>query len=382
VRLRVRNAGGSVRTLPLIAAAAAVVAPLMPAPAFGATDTTPPVIVSEQIVGPSSFDLTGMNVANVAVQVHLTDDTGVTSSGCPNPGDCFNGPFIRVSRGRTLLPSIDAVAYALSLTSGNDRDGEWQATVPVSAGSTGTWSVFVAAADDAGNVAAQPQMPARYSVSGHDAPTIEGLTFTPNVTATPTSQPSTVTGFVQTASTHHPLANASVNFGSEVFQCGNGEPANTTRTDATGHFRISVATMPPGGCVDVLEALTTAERQAGQRPAHYSDLPLVGEVRYALSAQVTATPIRVGQSTSVIGSVGNNAFSPVRVLLQRWANGAWRTVGTARVRPSARYTLTATPPGPGNWRYRVVKPSDGCDQKTHRCFRLGRTSATLLVGAD
>jgi hypothetical protein len=349
-----------------------------------AADTSPPVIVSESVVGPSSFDLSGTTVAHVVVQVHITDDTGVSTSPPPECDGCVGWPFIRVSRPATRLPSIDREDYVLKLVSGTTTDGMWRASVPVSAGNIGTWSVWVGAFDDAGNQATQPSgPPPHYVVTGRDAPTLTAVTYTPNVAPSGYSGSTTIHGRVVRANSRSPVAGVAVSYGREIYACGQFEPVASVTTAADGSFTFSIVLGDPIDCVDVLEPLSVEQRKS-VRPAHFSDLPLVMSEPYAVSAKATTPHLAVGQSTSVVGSVSGgypNYAAMGRVLLQRWAGGVWHTVGSARVRESRRYTLVATPPSAGNWTYRVVKPSDICDPKAGRCLNVGARSSVIGITA-
>jgi hypothetical protein len=79
-------------------------------------------------------------------------------------------------------------------------------------------------------------------------------------------------------------------------------------------------------------------------------------------AVVTATPSRTTAPAGERIRIEGKAFPAFRtvnnrVLLQRWTATGWRTEGQDIVRFSGRYTVYASPPRQGTFRYRVIMPS-------------------------
>jgi hypothetical protein len=88
-------------------------------------------------------------------------------------------------------------------------------------------------------------------------------------------------------------------------------------------------------------------------------LPADAATRYVVTISSSAARADVGQSVTLTGKVTPKAKGQ-RVKVQRLSSTGWTTVARPRLNRHSRYRATVTVSGPGDNRYRVVKPrSDG-----------------------
>lgn len=318
-------------------------------PAFAAAADSSPPRVQSITFDKSSVTVSGLETQQVKVSVRLTDESGVL----PYSDETTFSPALRLT-GRG-----DAVA--LSLAEGTDQDGIWTGSVTVtSAWASGTLEpVAVEAIDksethnklstDPRTVIDTPSL----AVSTSHRPAVE-LTFSPDPVPAGKSFVEKVRAWDTT--TGKAWANLPISLGEDVGCLVNeGLHANvTTKTKADGTYQRTRA----AGYRTVLHCVWVP----GTAPAG-SPLVVVTAVsgfprtsKYATSVAAAAS-VKAGRNVNVTGSV-----SPVRagkvVQLQRLSGKTWRTVNTAKVRTSGRYTLVATPAGKATYQYRVYVPGD------------------------
>ncbi|KRB73921.1 hypothetical protein ASE01_18125 [Nocardioides sp. Root190] len=87
-----------------------------------------------------------------------------------------------------------------------------------------------------------------------------------------------------------------------------------------------------------------------------TSLTLTVDVRRTLSARVADTRIRKGKRISVSGRI-NPTDSGVSVLLQRYRDGAWRTVARTTTTSGGRYSVGVRARTVGTWRMRITVPT-------------------------
>lgn len=142
------------------------------------------------------------------------------------------------------------------------------------------------------------------------------------------------------------------------------------RTDGLGQVTITLSDLP--ACVFLLGPPAVPGDEWSRALIRHD----VAERHYFyrwVSALPTSRSIRVGRTLTVVGGA-SPATGVAR--LQRLVGRTWRTVSTARVRPSGRYTTVVLMPARGRAYYRVVV----LDTPVHpRSTLLPISSRALLV---
>jgi hypothetical protein len=367
------------RVLSVLLLAAGTVLCGVAVPATAATDTTPPALVDVQI-GAAQTSASGFGLAWMDVRLHLTDDTGVVRR--QNYDDTGTGSFgnnypsailVRTVAGRGQVSRSDQPP-AFTLASGTPTDGWWSGSIPLTAGYDGRFRVgLTMAIDAAGNTLVVDPLSLgidrEIQVHGTDIPHLSMRQSPDPAIGVPTGGNGTLTfyGHVTNLDTGAPYrATVHLGFDSEC-QVPPGGGTHSATADPTGAWRITVGYWSPGaGCASVFNLLPSGVR------ATYVDLLLAPHYRWPVSATIAPSSIRLGQTATVSGHSGAVGE---RVDLQRLVSGSWRTVGSAAVRASGRFTLTAQPPSTGNQRYRAhLRPSVRGE--------LASSSATLLLGVS
>ena len=198
-------------------------------------------------------------------------------------------------------------------------------------------------------------------VSDHDPQVLNLRLGLPATTLTANAAPSpvvhggtsTVSGTLHQAASGDPVTGATVELQARN-QAGQWQPTGlVTSTDAEGRYAFSVR-----------PDATTAYRAvfAGDRDRAGSTSPAT-EVAVAtrVTLRVSSTSVRKAESVLFTGLVApNHAGQSVQV--QRFLDGAWATVATARLDSDSLYAYTWTPSRQerkGTTTWRVVKPADG-----------------------
>jgi len=367
----------SLLTLLLPVALLAVVLPA--APGTAGEEPPPPTLVGVAL-SRSTVAVTRLASEPVIISVHLRDATGVVEASDPEIPAPWPLAVLTHTSGPATGGAPPFTARDLDLTSGTAKDGFWTATMQVPSTYEGTWQVsLVVAQNSAGSVlSVDPR------TRGISRALVVHATHQPSVTFG--IAPSVLVGARKTLAVKGRVVDA--DSGSPVrgllLTLGGGRRENCgafgyggsawTRTDSRGYYAFVglpadegyycvLSTLPQRqGTLDQFR-ITTLLRRFGE--------PVLQPV---VTASVAHTPVRVGESVAVEGKVAaaQPLFGP-QVLLQRRTRSVWRTVDTSRVRPSGRYTVSATPPGPGNWRYRVLLPG--------RYTIRTAVSPVVLVGA-
>jgi hypothetical protein len=341
--------------------AGVVTAGVVSAGPAAAADTTAPRVVGVSFSA-SSVAVRGLAVARVNVDVHLTDESGVV----PTRANESDYPIIHLSRvaGGAWLDTP-----RLSLVSGTATDGVWRAAVNVPSTWNGRWQVTLVAAYDAESNYLEVD------------PRTQGIA--PDLTVTGTHRPAmsfglvpqlvvgngpvTMKGRAYFLDTGAGIANLPLASGADN-SCAEGVPVNDLRTDARGYY---TKTFPSGApilfCVRLL-----GPAAPGHGPTIITYRSGAVRLQYVITAAPARTPVPVGTNVAVNGQLAPPAGEPVG--LQRLVGGAWRTVSTAYVRTSGRFTLVATPPTRGNHRYRAYKAAGTAQY-------IGDVTPVFLIGA-
>ncbi len=338
--------------VPMVAIAALSALPAMPASAAADTDTTAPQVQSITF-DKSSVTVSGLATQLVGVRVRLTDVSGVVPY-AGDVGENFALPFLRVTG--SLNNTIP-----LTLAEGTAQDGIWVGNMPV----TSAWSgkiepVNVQAVDSSSarnRLSVDPrtvvETPALQVTSSH-RPAVD-VTFTPEPLPSGKAFVEHVRAWDTT--TGKAWSGLPISLGDDIG-CAEGLTAavkTKTRSDGTYARTLSWAQRSVIHC-----AWVAGVSQPG---VNAGTTVIANDSGYAKTKKFTvsvtaAASVKAGHNLNVTGSV-----SPVKtgktIQLQRYISGrTWRTVGTAQVRASGRYTLIATPPGKATYQYRVYAPGD------------------------
>jgi hypothetical protein len=344
-----------------------------------AAEPAPPTLVDVRL-SRTTVAVRGLATVAVTVSVHLTDPSGVVESS--NPEIPAPWPLVQLTKvsGPKTGGAPTYAARDLDLTSGTPQDGSWTTTIKVPSTYEGTWQVT--------NVTAQNKAGGTLSVD----PRTKGITRTLGVTGS--HQPALSFGFAPPvvvgaqrrfdvkgravdADTGAPVKGLVLTLGTgKQENCGAfgyGGSASTV-TDAHGYYAFKalgtdefyycvISTVPAKRTgIDQYRTTTLLFRWANP------------PIQPVISAAADRTPVRVGETVAIRGSVAPLQYTSGRqILLQRLVSGTWRTVDTAVIRQSGRYTLEATPPSAGNHRYRAYTVA--------RFFILAASSPVVLVGA-
>jgi len=375
-------------TIAVIAAAA-----ISPSQLAHAADTGPPQLVEIQL-SQSTATINGLDVVDVEVRVHLTDDTGVVTT--PRTTTQPGTPLIQLVRTGTIgfgagLPQ-DEDEPPLTLTSGTAADGWWTGTAHVTSQWNGNWDVDLVQAYDAAShfLGVDPRQTGQdqnLAVTGTHIPTIS-MGWTPNPARCCVGV--TVKGRLTYADTGEPLPHQTLALGlggglaqisPHSLACASVENGKiggtaTVTTDANGYYTYAeTAIWVRGGSYECL----AFGPQIHDNAIDFTTSPLwatrAGQAPHLWG--VTAVPAThtaaLGQSVDVNGTLQPYlAYMVEYVALQRLVSGQWRTVTHARVRASGRYTAVAQPPSCGNHRYRVLTLD------TSHAFRPTSTTPFLI----
>jgi len=310
--------------------------------------------VSDVSLGVSAVAVDGVAVASVPVAFTLAGA----------PADATAVVLVRT----TAIWDASAprrLVSAVTRVDGTEGNGTYRGTVLVPSSAHGGWRVEYVAFDVSAGV---PSFLDAIDVSGQGVTLQVTGTHRPRFRferTTPAYPSTTVTlrGVLTDSATGRPLKGRAVSFGVDNL-CVEHGPAATRTTDASGraswtvrltdHLLLCAWAPLPGTATYPLDYARPSYGVSGGRATF--------GVR--LSASATAATVRAGRSTTVTGSVLAPFGTRTRagatgtdVRLQRLVGRTWRTVNSAKVRSSARYTLTATPPGRGRHAYRVWFPT-------------------------
>jgi len=353
---------------------------LLPAVPAAAADTSPPQLVDIQLSS-SSFTVNGFGYAAIDVRLHLTDDQGVVRQKDNLSLGTHGYPYVKFTKttaGRGQVYALESSAFAL--TSGTAQDGWWSATVRPTAGYDGAWTVTDVQARDSVNLLdVDPRtqgITKTMQVKGENIPHLS-MRQTPDPVLG-TSDDIAFYGHVTDLDTGQPLR-ASVHMGFES-ECSNFPYGGThsVTSAADGSWRLSFTRwLPDEGCASIYNLSHVPDPDdPGQLMTvqiFYVDFVVAPHYIWPISATMSRTPIKLGETATVSGSTGAIGET---VYLERLYKGSWLVVGSAKVRTSGRFTLIAQPPSIGNWRYRVqlFRTVPGEQTSTSRIMLLGVTS--------
>jgi hypothetical protein len=313
-----------------------------------------PGTVTDLSLGTSAVAVDGVAVASVPVRFTLTGA----------PVDAAAIMLLRTTPAWDRSAPGRLVA-AVTRVDGTEGNGTFRGTLLVPSSAHGTWRATVVWFDTSAGVASftpgidLTEHEVTLQVTGTHRPRFRLESSVPAYPSTTV----TLRGTLTDSTTGRPLKGRTVAFGVDDTCAESGSTASRT-TDATGRASWSLK-------MNGLWALCAWAPLPGTsnypvdyaRPSYgVSGVRAMFGVR--LTSSVTAASVRAGRSTTVTGSVlapfgtrSRAGATGTDVRLQRLVGRTWRTVNSARVRSSARYTLTATPPARGRHAYRVWYPT-------------------------
>lgn len=347
------------RASAVVIALALVVPAAVVAPPVALADTEPRVV--ELSADPGPFTVSGFaGQAQSVITVVVDDPSGAIGPHCMDwyyAG--FRARLTRTSGGRADVVDVDLPRTA-SVAGRDTYSAPWR----IAATRSGTWTVTSLYA--CGTSPVDPRVALgvtrTITVVGSAVPRLASAVYVPRTLPWPPVP--AVPGKVQqravltyTTGTGAPIVGASLLVGTE-YACwvspipptrGNlGSRATTLRTDARGQVVVPLVELPP--CVSLLGPPAVAG-DAYTRALVRIDYPTLRYTYRYVVAVPSARSVRVGRSITVLGHAVP-ALGAVR--LQRLVGRTWRTVATAPVRRSARFTLVAPVTRAGTAYYRVV----------------------------
>jgi len=279
---------------------------------------------------------------SVAVSSLNTVPVTVTMTGSAKPSD-YDTFYVEFTGGQRDLYSMP-----LKLIKGTLDDGTWQGVVNVPSTANGTIKAAKVLAGDYyfGCTSCGEEYPVQVdgptlAVTGTHRPKIVG-TATPAVV--PIGKPVTIKWTITDSQTGKPYGTRIKTWPAKDNTCVEGDPA-VALTDTNGVLTIPDKSNYGLYCLRI--------------PG--SPGPIAGTaISVKSSITVSATPSKTSAPVGSIVPVNGTApyAAGCTINLQRlYGATAWRTVGTAKVRTSARFTLNAQPAYKGKIPYRAQFPA-------------------------
>ena len=128
---------------------------------------------------------------------------------------------------------------------------------------------------------------------------------------------------------------------------------------------------------DVVGWWTSTTRSPSPTP---TPTPTVNPAAYALSTALSPSFVVLPTQSTITGWVlPAKVSSGKRVVIQRWINHTWKSVGSATIATTGKFTYGTQPVVRGSYLYRVWKPSDGCVNSV--CTTRGAVSPAFTLNA-
>lgn len=327
-----------------------------PAWALPSTTGTPPQLVS--ISGPpATVDLEQVDGARW--RLHITDDAGVVSGEPQDPDSIDTVSYLAVGPAGT---TGDYVLWGTRV-SGTDTDGVWDFGPFAEPNPFGSWALHRVhlVSSDGDTVDLYPSLPtfktiSRYGAFYHAQPASDAQTVVAY------GRSVTIAGKLQWFfdGVGHPIPRVTVTFWEKVpavptFPDGDETKLGTATTDANGSFTFRY--VPKHNAFRIYFVAPEGTTPNGFR--YLDSIGWTGRIWAQLEVNLWAhsPSAPVGTVIPLNGNVLPNHAGQY-VYLQRWTRTGWKTVSSAPIRSSGRWTLTAQPPVRGVSKYRVDKPSD------------------------
>ena len=334
-------------------AALALLSTLAGTPAAHADVSTSPQLVDVQL-SETATTVSGFEWHDVVVRLHLTSPIGIAPTTDTEGSTYPSVRFDRTSAGRGQV-QVAPDGPAFTLASGTAQDGWWQGLVHVTAGYDGTFTVthvWAMQSDFAEELSVDPRtigLNAQLQVTGVNVP---HLTIKQWPDPVINGSALILSGTLTDLDTGVPFAGVSV--GVRVDTACLGSPAAPgVATAVDGSWRQTFPTWDASAlnCAFIAAAHNPSATDNGI--AEYVGLFNVDPNFHEwISAQLASGTVHAGGTVAV---TGKSSAILVPLTLQRLVGSTWRTVGTAIVRLSGRFTMVAQPPTRGTWRYRVLR---------------------------
>ncbi len=243
---------------------------------------------------------------------------------------------------------LDHVASTeLKRAAGTLKNGTWTGPLNIVSTANGTWKVASVGAGPYGmeiGIDPTPFDGPALHVTGTHAPRIS-YTVTPKTV--PVGKPYSIKWTVSDSTTGKPFGSRITAWVGVDSPCAEGG-GQKIQTDAAGNYTKSYQASDANWLNCFL--MYTDPYPSGL--GHASVMRLAG-----VSATPARTTAKVGTNVAVNGSVTGPPARCTINLQRLYGASQWRTVNSARVRDSGRYTLTATPAYRGKIPYRVLLPA-------------------------
>ncbi|MET7278676.1 hypothetical protein ABZS29_10645 [Kribbella sp. NPDC005582] len=307
------------------------------------TFTTLGTATAAQAAGPDlEVDSLVLSRGSVAVSSLNTVPVTVTMTGSAKPSD-YDTFYVEFTGGPPDLYSMP-----LKLIKGTLDDGTWQGVVNVPSTANGTIkaSKVIAGSYYFGCTSCGEDYPVQVdgptlAVTGTHRPKIVG-TATPAVV--PIDKPVTIKWTITDSQTGKPYGTRIKTWPAKDNTCVEGEP-DVALTDVNGVLSIPDKSNYGLYCLRI---------PGSPGPITSAWLSVKNSITVSATPSKTSAP--VGSIVPVNGTAPYAAGCTIN--LQRlYGATAWRTVGTAKVRTSARFTLNAQPAYKGKIPYRAQFPA-------------------------
>ncbi|TDD57516.1 hypothetical protein E1263_23280 [Kribbella antibiotica] len=325
------------RILAALLAAPLVIAILGGTPARAVPDGK--LSISDVRLSKAAVSVSGLGTTAIDVTVQAGYD-----SDDPRDQDTTLYVYLQRTGGSGQIDRV--VSTKLKRTAGTLKNGTWTGPLNVVSTANGTWKVSSVDAGPYGvdtGIDPTPYAGPTLHVTGTHAPRI-GYTVTPETV--PVGKPYSIKWTVTDSATGKPFGirvSAWVSVDSPCAE-GGGQPI---KTDAAGNY---TKTYQPGDA----NWLNCFVMETDPYPSVISDA-IVHRLS-GVSAIPAKTSAKVGTNVAVNGSVTGPPARCAINLQRLYGASQWRTVNSATVRDSGRYTLTATPSYRGKIPYRVQLP--------------------------
>lgn len=351
------------RTSVLVLSVLALVVPGVVVTADGATAGTPAQVV-DVTADPGPFSVAGFaGQAQSVISVLVDDPSGTIGKHCMDW--YYAGIRVRLVSGVDVDVPAAAVEIDVPRVSSVAGRDTYSAPWRIASTRTGTWTIT--RLDWCGNnlESIDPRttlgVTRTITVSGTAAP-VASVVYVPRALPYPTARNGSATArqsavFTYRTGSGMPIPGATVTVGTE-YACwfspipstrGNSAwPTQTLRTSASGQVVVPLIDLVP--CVSLMGPPAVAA-DAFTRALVRLDRPTRRYYYLRVAAVPSARYVRVGRTLTVLGQAVPATGS---VRLQRLVGRTWRTVATARVRPSARFTLAVPVARAGRAYYRVI----------------------------
>jgi hypothetical protein len=318
----------------------------------------PPGAVPRALVAATEPVLTAVSVSPGAVAVRGLDLVQVTVSATFSDtawGDPEMVVLHRTTKGAWDRSAPGELLAILRRSSGSGSAGTFTGTVQVPSSAHGSWRVALIGwpgpFGPAIDVTTSGLPPATLAVTGTHRPRMRF-----SVVPQPVPYPQTravARAAMSFDDTRAPISGLTVGFGTDNSCAERIGPDATVRTDSHGVAARRITVSGPWVTCAWVPFPGSSRELSNPGWAVGAGLPRLGTVTSAAPSRASARRRTAVPVTGHVAALVVPARNPVQ--LQRLVGRTWRTVNTALVRSSARFTVTANPPRGRNY-YRMTFP--------------------------